>query len=171
MIKIKTKEDIAILREGGRRHGAILRELVKMVAPGVSARALEDRTRELIAEGGPDDKPAFLNYTPSGADRPFPAALCLSINNEVVHGIPNESDKVLKEGDIVTLDLGLIHKGLITDAAVTVPVGKISGEQHQQQFKGLMGETCIHVALLSCNLRSALGTCALLQQNSKWYNV
>jgi len=126
MIKIKTKEDIAILREGGRRHGAILRELVKMVAPGVSARALEDRTRELIAEGG--DKPAFLNYTPHGSDRPFPAALCLSINDEVVHGIPNEADKVLKEGDIVTIDLGLIHKGLITDAAVTVPVGKISPE-------------------------------------------
>ncbi len=128
MIKIKTKDDIAILREGGRRHGAILRELVKMVKPGVTAQALEDKTRELIAEGGSDDKPAFLNYTPSGADRPFPAALCLSINDEVVHGIPNEENKILKEGDIVTLDLGLIHKGLITDAAVTVPVGNISAD-------------------------------------------
>lgn len=127
MIKIKTKEDIAILREGGRRHGAILRELVKMVAPGVHARDLENRTRELIAQGG--DTAAFLNYTPSGADRPFPAALCLSINDEVVHGIPNEEDKVLMEGDIVTLDLGLVHKGLITDAAVTVPVGAISADR------------------------------------------
>jgi len=127
MIRIKTKEDIAILREGGRRHGTILRELVKMVKPGVKAIDLENRTRELIAEGG--DTAAFLNYTPSGADRPFPAALCLSINDEVVHGIPNEETKILKEGDIVTLDLGLVHKGLITDAAVTVPVGTISPER------------------------------------------
>jgi len=127
MIKIKTKEDIAILREGGRRHGAILRELVKMVKPGVSGMELENRTRELIAEGG--DTAAFLDYTPSGADRPFPAALCLSINDEVVHGIPNEEDKILKEGDVVTLDLGLVHKGMITDAAVTVPVGNISSDR------------------------------------------
>ncbi len=127
MIKIKTKEDIAILREGGRRHGVILRELAKMVKPGVGANDLENRTRQLIAEGG--DTAAFLNYTPAGADRPFPAALCLSINDEVVHGIPNEEDKILKEGDIVTLDLGLVHKGLITDAAVTVAVGNISPER------------------------------------------
>lgn len=129
MIKIKTKEDIAILREGGRRHGVILRELASMIKPGLSAQELENRTRELIAEGGSDDKPAFLNYTPAGADRPFPAALCLSINDEVVHGIPNEENKVLKEGDIVTIDLGLIHKGLITDAAITVPVGQISPDR------------------------------------------
>ena len=126
MIQLKTKEDIAILREGGRRHGAILRELATMVKPGVHAIDLENRTRELIAEGG--DKAAFLNFTPGGAERSFPAALCLSINDEVVHGIPNEGDKVLKEGDIVTLDLGIIHKGMITDAAITVPVGTISPE-------------------------------------------
>jgi methionyl aminopeptidase len=80
----------------------------------------------LIVKGG--DKAAFLNYKPYGAKRPFPAALCVSVNDEVVHGIPNEGDKILKEGDIVTLDLGLTHKGLITDAAITVPVGKISPE-------------------------------------------
>jgi methionyl aminopeptidase len=129
MITIKTKEDIAILREGGRRHAAILRELATMVKPGVRAYDLEMRTRELIAEGG--DQPAFLNYKPSGATRPFPAALCLSINDEVVHGIPNEEDKILKEGDIVTIDLGLIHKGLITDSAITVPVGTVSADRQQ----------------------------------------
>ena len=83
-----------------------MRELASMVKPGISAQDLENRTRELIAEGGADDKPAFLNYRPAGADRPFPAALCLSINDEVVHGIPNEENKILKEGDIVTIDLG-----------------------------------------------------------------
>ncbi len=124
MITIKTKEEIAILREGGRRHGQILRELASMVKPGITAQLLEDRARELIKEGG--DKSAFLDYKPEGASRAYPAALCVSINDEIVHGIPNESHKILKEGDIVSIDLGLEHKGLITDAALTVPVGKIS---------------------------------------------
>ena len=126
MIRIKTKEDIAILREGGKRHAEIMRELADMVRPGVTSMELENHARKLILAGG--DKPAFLGYKPSGAKRPYPAALCVSINNEIVHGIPNEGDKVLKEGDIVSLDLGLIHKSLITDMAVTVPVGKISPE-------------------------------------------
>jgi methionyl aminopeptidase len=129
MIRIKTKKDIAILREGGKRHAAILKELASMVKPGVHSQALEDRARELISAGG--DKSAFLDYTPGGAKRPYPAALCVSVNDEVVHGIPNETDKVLKEGDIVSIDLGLVHKGLITDAAVTVPVGKVSSELAQ----------------------------------------
>lgn len=129
MITLKTKEDIAILREGGKRHATILCELAAMVKPGTHSSELEDRARELIAAGG--DAAAFLNYTPVGSLRPYPAALCVSVNDEVVHGIPNETDKVLKEGDIVSLDLGLVHKGLITDAAVTVPVGKVSLELEQ----------------------------------------
>lgn len=126
MITIKTKEDIKILREGGKRHAEILQVLKAMVKPGISTRKLDEEAYRLIIEGG--DKPAFLNYQPSGASRPFPASLCVSINDEVVHGIPNEEEKILKEGDIVSLDLGLIHKNLITDAAITVPVGKISDE-------------------------------------------
>ncbi|MEI6396460.1 MAG: type I methionyl aminopeptidase [Candidatus Taylorbacteria bacterium] len=131
MITIKTKEDIAILREGGKRHAFILRELAKMVKPNLRVIELEDYARKLIAENV--DKPAFLDYQPKGSPRPYPAALCVSINNEVVHGIPNEpnkdgTDKILKEGDIVSMDLGLIHKGLITDSAVTVAVGKVSDE-------------------------------------------
>ncbi|MFA6601737.1 MAG: type I methionyl aminopeptidase [Candidatus Paceibacterota bacterium] len=126
MIKLKTKEEIAILREGGKRHAAILASLAQAVRPGVSSQDLEDLARKLISEGG--DEAAFLDYKPSGAKRPYPAALCVSVNDEIVHGIPNETVKILKEGDIVSLDLGLIHKGLITDAAITVPVGKISSE-------------------------------------------
>ncbi len=126
MIKLKTKEDIAILREGGKRHAQILKELAAMVRPGLKVQELEDAARKLIEAGG--DKAAFLDYKPYGADRSYPAALCVSINDEVVHGIPNEAEKILKEGDIVSLDLGLIHKQLITDAAITVPVGKISKE-------------------------------------------
>lgn len=140
MIRIKTKEDIAILREGGKRHAAILRALVAMVKPGVTTQDLEDEARRLIAEGSGivrevdgieknvPDRAAFLDYKPFGADRPYPAALCVSVNDIVVHGIPNENVKTLKEGDIVSIDLGLIHRGMITDAAVTVPVGKVSPE-------------------------------------------
>ncbi|OYV83286.1 MAG: type I methionyl aminopeptidase [Parcubacteria group bacterium 37-58-5] len=84
------------------------------------------RPERLIRDGG--DEPCFLGYTPEGANRPYPATLCVSINDEVVHGIPNESPKTLKEGDIVGLDLGLAHNGVIVDAAITVPVGNVTEE-------------------------------------------
>ncbi len=123
MINIKTKEDIKVLREGGKRHSYILAELSKKVTPGISTQDLEDLARKLLEEGG--DKSAFLGYTPRGAKRPYPASLCVSINNEIVHGIPNEKPAILGEGDVVSLDLGLTHKGLITDSAITVGVGKM----------------------------------------------
>lgn len=126
MITIKTKEEIVTLREGGRRHALILGELARMVKLGVTSFELEEKARELVEEKG--DKGAFLNYRPSGNKMPYPAVLCVSVNDEVVHGIPNDKEKILQEGDIVTLDLGLVHKGLITDAAITVPVGNISKE-------------------------------------------
>ncbi|MDO8471069.1 MAG: type I methionyl aminopeptidase [bacterium] len=126
MIKLKNPEEIEILREGGRRLAEILSILASKVVPGVSALELEEEARRLIKEGG--DKPSFLGYRPQGAKRPFPAALCVSINDEIVHGIPNEAEKIVKEGDIVSLDFGLLHRGLITDAAITVPVGKVDEE-------------------------------------------
>lgn len=125
-IRIKTKEDIEILREGGKRHAFILNKLADAVAPGVSTKTLDDMAADMIKAGG--DTAAFLGYKPYGAKRPFPASLCVSVNDAVVHGIPNEEPYILKEGDIVSLDLGLVHKGLITDMAVTVPVGKVDTE-------------------------------------------
>jgi methionyl aminopeptidase len=129
MISIKTKQDIATMREGGKRHAEILRKLVAMVKPGISAAELDVEADRLIAESG--DKASFLDYKPRGSRRAYPASLCVSVNDEVVHGIPNEEEKILKEGDIVSLDLGLTHKGLVTDMAVTVPVGKVSLELEQ----------------------------------------
>lgn len=129
MITIKSKEEVAILREGGRRHARILREIASMVVPGVTARELDQKAAELIRRSG--DKAAFLNHRPAGAKRAFPASLIVSINDEVVHGIPNEAEKVLQEGDIVSLDLGLIHQGLVTDMAITVPVGKVSKDRER----------------------------------------
>ncbi len=126
MIRLKTKEDIVTLREGGKRHAKILKELAKMVKPGLHVVELDKKAVELIDENG--DIAAFLNYQPYGAKRVYPASLCVSVNDEIVHGIPIEGDTVLKKGDIVSLDLGLMHKKLITDAAITVPVGRISPE-------------------------------------------
>lgn len=128
-ISIKTESEIEVLREGGRRHAFILNEIAKAVAPGVSTKDLDDLAYKLALEGG--DKPAFLGYKPFGISRPYPASLCVSINDEIVHGIPNENPKILKDGDIVSLDMGLIHKGLVTDMAVTVPVGKIDKESKE----------------------------------------
>ncbi|MEK7569531.1 MAG: type I methionyl aminopeptidase [Patescibacteria group bacterium] len=121
----KTKEEIEILREGGKRLGEILQKVGKLVAPGISTKKLDEYAEKLIQEGG--DTPAFLNYQPEGAKYPYPASLCVSINDEVVHGIPT-AEKILKDGDIVAIDLGLKHRGLFTDAAISVPVGKIDPE-------------------------------------------
>jgi len=122
MVIIKTQKEIEILREGGRRLATILYKVKDRIKPGVSAKDLDDYAYKLITDMG--DKPAFLNYRPEGAKTPFPASLCVSVNDEVVHGIPDKS-KILKEGDVVSIDLGLNHGGLFTDMAITVPVGKI----------------------------------------------
>ena len=119
---VRTPEERAGIIEAGRRLGVVLEEVAAAVAPGVSSAELDALAERLIVEGG--DKPAFKGYTPEGAGRKYPATLCVSINDEVVHGVPNENPIVLKEGDIVALDCGLIHDGFFVDSAVTVPVGK-----------------------------------------------
>lgn len=127
MIKYKTEEEIAVMREGGKIHARILKEIAKKVKPGVRTADLNDYAERLIDEAG--CTASFLGYQSADAKRPFPAALCVSINEEIVHGIPNEgNDRILFEGDIVSLDMGLTYQNLITDAAVTVPVGKVKEE-------------------------------------------
>ena len=123
---IKNDTERENLIEGGKRLAAVLRALKAKVAPGVTTEVLDDLAEQLIRDGG--DEPCFLGYTPEGAQRPYPATLCVSINDEIVHGVPNESVKTLREGDIVGLDLGLSHNGVIVDAAITVPVGNINEE-------------------------------------------
>ncbi len=118
---IKTEEEIAIIREGGRRLAVVLRAVKDIVVPGVTTRELDALAEKLIRANG--DLPAFLNYTPDGARRPYPGTLCVSVNDEVVHGIGG--DRVLVNGDIIGIDLGVIHKGLFSDAAMTIPVGHI----------------------------------------------
>ena len=125
-IIIKTKEEVEILREGGKRLSFVLAETAKQVRPGISALELDKFAEAKIKELG--DESAFLGYRPVGHRMAFPASLCISVNSEIVHGIP-KATTILKEGDIVSLDLGIKHKGLFTDHAITVPVGRVSKEK------------------------------------------
>ncbi len=125
-IIIKTKEEIELLREGGKRLASILQMVAKEVRPGITALELDAIAQAEIARLG--DSAAFLGYKPVGHRSAFPAALCVSNNAEVVHGVPKENT-VLKEGDIVSIDLGLKHAGMFTDHAITVAVGAVSKEK------------------------------------------
>lgn len=118
---IKTQEEIEIIAEGGKLLRDILLRTADLVKPGISTEVLNTfAEQEIFRAGG---KPSFIGY---GTKRnPFPAGLCTSINDAIVHGVPSNRD-FLKEGDIIGLDIGMEYKGLYTDTAITVPVGKIS---------------------------------------------
>jgi methionyl aminopeptidase len=116
----KTAEEIAHLRTAGKMLSEVLREVAALVKPGVATSVLD-----LAAQKGIEARGAmssFLGYAPEGAKYPYPTALCVSVNSEVVHGIPSEG-KILKKGDAVSLDLGLSYKSFFVDAAVTICVG------------------------------------------------
>ena len=116
MIKIKTPEEIKIMDEGGKILAKILQQLRKMAKPGITTKDLDKVAYGLVLKYGA--KPSFLGH------EGFPAALCTSINEEIVHGIPGQ--RKLRPGDIISLDLGIYHGGFHTDAAITLPVGKIN---------------------------------------------
>jgi len=150
MVKLKSEEEIKILKEGGKILGEILRDLAKKVKPGVFTKELDWLAENSIKQAG--GKPAFKNYKPDFAVRAYPATLCASVNSVVVHGIPNSQP--LQEGDILTLDLGVEYKGLFTDAAITVGVGKISS-----QAKKLISVTkkSLELAIEQCEVGYTLG--------------
>jgi len=118
MITTKTEKEIQTIREGGKILATVIKELEKMAKPGLTTRDLDRAAEALILSAGA--KPAFKGY------EGFPYSLCVSINENVVHGFP--SDYALKEGDILKLDLGVLYKGFNTDMAITVAVGKVSFE-------------------------------------------
>jgi len=111
------------MREGGRILAGVLQRVSETVKAGTSAANLDKLARELIFSSG--GRPSFLDYKPGGSGEGYPAALCVSVNDEIVHGLPLE-DKIISEGDLVKLDLGVEYKKLHTDATVMVGVGKIS---------------------------------------------
>lgn len=118
-IEIKSRDELAVMRQAGRIVAEVLALLARRAMPGTSTLELDQVAQAEILRRRA--KPAFLGY------RGFPATLCVSVNSEVVHGIPVERKK-LKEGDIVSLDLGCILEGFYADAAITVGVGVVSKE-------------------------------------------
>lgn len=123
MVRLKSSKEIEVLTAGGHLLGELLNRLVAETKPGVTGATLDQLAQQWIREAGA--KPSFLGYG-AGGSKPFPAALCVSVNSAVVHGLPN--DQPFIEGDIVGLDLGIVYKNLYLDAARTVAVGKISDE-------------------------------------------
>ena len=121
MIIIKTPEEIAVMREGGHILAGIMDELGKMVKPGENTHEIDELARRLIFDIG--GIPIFEGY--GGPENPYPGAVCASINHEIVHGIPRK-DRVLKEGDLLKIDIGMKYKELITDMARTFVVDKVS---------------------------------------------
>ncbi len=118
MIYLKTPQEIALLREAGRIVALALQELAALVRPGVTTGELNRFAEEFLRRAGA--RPAFLGY------HGFPASICASVNDEVVHGIPGL--RMLEEGDIISIDIGAVYQGYYSDAAATFPVGKISPE-------------------------------------------
>ncbi|MBI4132556.1 MAG: type I methionyl aminopeptidase [Candidatus Sungbacteria bacterium] len=128
---IARPEELSILRECGQRLAAVLQAVVKVVRPGASTLELDTVAENLIISSG--GLAAFKGYRTHPEERPFPASICTSINNEVVHGIPRAYRR-LAEGDIIGLDIGMRYPaagGFITDMAVTVPVGEISAQAQE----------------------------------------
>jgi methionyl aminopeptidase len=121
MVSLKTKEEIAKMRAAGRVVNLVLKTMGELVRPGVTTGELEDAAARLISEHGGTSP--FLGYAPAGHP-PFPAYTCISVNEEIVHGIPGR--RVLQEGDIVTVDCGVELDGWIADSAWTYGVGAIS---------------------------------------------
>lgn len=121
----KSAEEIETLREAGKILATILKELSKVAVAGNTTLDIDDRAMELCEEYGVD--PVLLGYHPTFAPAPYPAAVCVSVNNCVQHGIPSE-EVVLKEGDVVDIDMTISHKRLVVDAGLTVGVGEISKE-------------------------------------------
>ena len=118
----KTSQEIKILHQGGKKLAIVLKKVKRAIKPGISTADLDELAFNLIKNYG--GKPSFLNYQPSFARKPFLASLCVSINKTIVHGVPSKKE-ILKEGDVISLDLGMEYKGLFTDMAITVGVGKI----------------------------------------------
>ena len=117
-IIIKSEKEIATIREAGRIVAQVLQILAEAVKPGLSRKELDKIVRREFAARGA--KPAFLGY------RGYPASVCVSINDEIVHGIPD--GRVFREGDIVSIDLGATYKGFVGDAAISVGVGRLDAE-------------------------------------------
>lgn len=122
-VVIKSESELDVMRQAGRINAEVRALLRAAVKPGVSGLDLDRLAKEAIAER--DAKPTFVGYAPGGKP-PYPGAICFSVNEQLVHGIPSKYE--LQEGDIVSIDLGVTYRGYVSDAAFTAAVGDVSEE-------------------------------------------
>ena len=147
---IKNRDDIAIMRMGGKILSAALLKVAARLAVGVALKELDQIAADTIrALGG---EPAFLNYRPDGASSPYPASICASVNEYVVHGLPG--DYRLRDGDLVSIDLGVRFKGLCTDSARTFIVG--AGSPEAKRLLEIT-EAALHLGIKEARVGRALG--------------
>ncbi len=141
MVVLKSREEIELMRKAGRIVAAVLAGCRAYVKPGVTTCEIDRLAEDIIRSHGAT--PSFKNYQPTGAPYPFPASICASINDEIVHGIPG--DRKLKEGDVFKLDVGAFYKGYHGDTATTIAVGKVN-----ERARRLMDVTqkCLEAAIL-----------------------
>jgi methionyl aminopeptidase len=143
--RIKTAHEIAAMRESGRMLATVLQLLKNEVQPGLSTKELADRAAaELKKLGG---EPAFLGY------QGFPDVICISVNDEVVHGIP-KADRLIADGDIVSLDFGVTYRGMITDSAISLIAGKPKQRGHIELVKNTEEALRIGIATLHDQVRT-----------------
>lgn len=125
-IVIKSQDEVAAMRGAGRINAEVRAILQQAIRPGISGRALDELAKGEIAKRGAEA--TFVGYSPGGRT-PYPGAICFSVNEELVHGIPG--DRELAEGDIVSIDLGVTYHGWVSDAAFTAAVGPVSEEMNE----------------------------------------
>ncbi|MBI3046623.1 MAG: type I methionyl aminopeptidase [Candidatus Harrisonbacteria bacterium] len=147
---IKTEDQIKMIRIAGKILANVAIKIKEAAKEGVSLKALDQLAKRLIEEAGAE--PAFLGYQPYGAEKPFPASICASLNEVVVHGVP--TDYKLKSGDLLKLDFGVAYQGFIADGAFTAGVGKIS-----ETASRLIGVTkhALQIGIKECKPNKTLG--------------
>ena len=128
MITFKSDRELAKMRQAGRIVADILRLMKDMVKPGVDTYTLDQAAEALVLKE--NAKPAFKGYKVPWVSTPFPGTICASINDEIVHGIPSR-ERVLQEGDIISIDTGASYNGFFGDAACTFAVGRISEDRQR----------------------------------------
>jgi len=150
MINLKTLQEIKIMREGGRILVAARQKAAKLAKEGVTLAELNKLVEKTIKEAGA--QPAFLGYRPPWSDKGFPASICASLNDVVVHGLP--TDRKLKSGDVLKIDFGVLYKGFNTDSAQTIVIGEVS-DKTEQLVKAT--KKALDLAIKECRSGRTLG--------------